>query len=137
MDEMTKVRYLLMIQINDLRTLDFRGLNMIWRLAKDHDLPKFWPYGRLKSPKIENETSKNIVLLSFRQWTKITGRHEQVYFFEKFTFSNFRPDKKGALYCSFSTYYLASFTVERFEMLALVLGTSSHEATHIVQKLTH
>ena len=68
-----------MIQINDLRTLDFRGLNMIWRLAKDHDLPEFWPYGRLKGQKIESETSKNIVLSSFRPWTKITGRHEQVY----------------------------------------------------------
>ena len=31
---------------------------MIWRLAKDHDLLKFWPYGRLKGPKIENENSK-------------------------------------------------------------------------------
>ena len=39
--------------------LMIRGLHMIWRLAKDHDLPKIWPYGRLKSPKIENETSKN------------------------------------------------------------------------------
>ena len=55
------------------------GLNMIWRLAKDHDLSNFWPYGRLKGPKIENETSKTIVLLSFCPWTKITGRHEQVY----------------------------------------------------------
>ena len=67
-----------MIQINDLRTLE-GWLNMIWRLAKDHDLPEFWPYVRLKGPKIENETSKNIVLSSCRPWTKITGRHEQVY----------------------------------------------------------
>ena len=59
---------------------DFRRLNMSWRLAKDHDLPEFWPYGRLKSPKIENETSKNIVLWSFRPWIKITGGwHEQDY----------------------------------------------------------
>ena len=36
-------------------------------------------HGRLKGPKIENETSKTIVLLSFRPWTKIIGRHEQVY----------------------------------------------------------
>ena len=28
---------------------------MIWRLAKDLDLPELWPYGRLKGPKIENE----------------------------------------------------------------------------------
>ena len=73
---MTKAQYLLTIQINDLRTLEL--LNMIWRLAKDHDLLKLWPYGRLKGPKIENETSKNIVLSSFCPWTKITGRHEQV-----------------------------------------------------------
>lgn len=49
-----------MIQIYDLRTLE--RLNMIWRFAKDIDLPKFWPYGHLKGPKIENEASKNIVL---------------------------------------------------------------------------
>ena len=59
--------------------MDFRGLNMIWRLAKEHDLPKFCPYGHLEGQKIENETSTNIVLSSFRPWTKITGRHEQVY----------------------------------------------------------
>ena len=53
---------------------------MIWRLAKDHDLPKFChSYGHLEGQKIENETSTNIVLSSFRPWTKITGRHEQVY----------------------------------------------------------
>ena len=57
MDKMTKVQYLLMTQINDLRTL--RGLNINWRLAKDHNLPKFLPYGRLKGPKIENGTSKD------------------------------------------------------------------------------
>ena len=49
-----------MIQIYDLKTLE--KLNMIWRLAKYVDLPEFWPYGRLKGPKIENEASKNIVL---------------------------------------------------------------------------
>ena len=58
MDEMTKVQYLLMTQINDLQTL--RGLNIYWRLAKDHNLPKFLPYGCLKGPKIENGTSKDI-----------------------------------------------------------------------------
>ena len=29
--------------------------------------------------KIENEASKNIILSSFRSWTKIAGRHEQFY----------------------------------------------------------
>ena len=46
-------------------------LNMIWRLAKGLDLPKFWPYGRLKGPKIENDAPKNFVLLSLRLCTKI------------------------------------------------------------------
>ena len=32
-----------------------------------------------QGPKIENETSKNIVLSSFRPWRKITGQYEQVY----------------------------------------------------------
>ena len=39
---------------------------MIWSLAKDLDLPEFWPYGRLKGPKIENEVSKNNILSSLR-----------------------------------------------------------------------
>jgi hypothetical protein len=49
---------------------------MIWRLVKDLDEPKFWSYGHIKDPKIENEASKDIALSS---WTKIAGRHEQVY----------------------------------------------------------
>ena len=75
MAKLKKVQYHLMIQVNDLRTLD-----MIWSLSRDHDLPKFWPCGRLNDQKIENETSKNIVLWSFRPWIKITGGwHEQDY----------------------------------------------------------
>ena len=54
-------------------------LNIIWRLDKDHDLPNFWSYGGHKSQKIENETSKNIVLSSNCPWRKITRWHEQVY----------------------------------------------------------
>ena len=64
-----KAQYLLTIQINDLQTL--KGWTWSGDLPKDHDLPKFWPYGRLKGPKIENKTSKNIILSSFRPWTKI------------------------------------------------------------------
>ena len=75
MNEMTKVQYFLTIQIHD-------WLNMIWKLAKDLNQPEFWPYGHLKVPKIENEASKNIVLSSFRPWTKIVGRHEQNSFFK-------------------------------------------------------
>ena len=69
-------------QPNILRIVGFyvRHSAIIWSLAKDHDLPEFWPYGRLKGPKIENETSRNIVLSSFFPWTKITGRHEQVFY---------------------------------------------------------
>ena len=51
-----KVRYFLMNQIYDLKTLE--GLNMIWRLAQDLDQPEFWPCGRLKGPKITNEAQK-------------------------------------------------------------------------------
>ena len=51
-----KVRYFLMNQIYDLKTLE--GLNMIWRLAQDLDQPEFWPCGRLKGPKITNEALK-------------------------------------------------------------------------------
>ena len=39
-------------------------LNMIWRRVKDLDPPEFWPYGRLKVPKIENEALKNNMLSS-------------------------------------------------------------------------
>ena len=55
-DKKTKLRHLLMIQINDFWTLD--GLTWFG------DLPNFWPHGRLKGQNIENETSKNIILLS-------------------------------------------------------------------------
>ena len=37
-DIMTKVRYFLMVQDDNLRTLE--RLNMIWRFAKDLDLPE-------------------------------------------------------------------------------------------------
>ena len=37
---------------------------MIWRIAKDLDLPEFGPYGHLKGPKIENEVLKHTVLSS-------------------------------------------------------------------------
>ena len=50
---------------------------MIWRLAKDLDLPEFWPYGRLKGPKIENEARKNNVLSSVRPMDKNPRQHEQ------------------------------------------------------------
>ena len=52
-------------------------LNMIWRLAKDLDLPEFWPYGHLKDPKIENEALKNKVLSSLRPMDENPRRHEQ------------------------------------------------------------
>ena len=52
---------------------------MIWRLAKDLDLPEFWPYGRLKGRKIENEALKNNVLSSLRPMDENPRRHEQVY----------------------------------------------------------
>ena len=52
---------------------------MIWRLVKDLDLLKFWPYGRLKGPKIENERLKNNVLSTLRPTDKNPRRHEQVY----------------------------------------------------------
>ena len=51
---------------------DLERLNM--RLAKELDLPEFWPYGHLKGPKIENEASKIIVLSSLRPCTKIARR---------------------------------------------------------------
>ena len=31
---------------------------MIWKLAKDLDLPEFWPYGRLKGPKMKMKHKK-------------------------------------------------------------------------------
>ena len=52
-------------------------LNMIWRLAKDLDLPEFWPYGQFKASKIENEALKNNVLSSFRPVDENLRRHEQ------------------------------------------------------------
>ena len=51
----------------------------IWRLAKDLDLPEFWPYESLKGPKIENEALKNNVLSSLRHMNENPGRHELVY----------------------------------------------------------
>ena len=58
-----------------------RGLAfMIWRLAKDHYLPEFWPYGRLMG--IENETSQK-----YCAFVRITGRHKKsidFIFFYKF-----------------------------------------------------
>ena len=50
---------------------------MIWRLAKDLDLPEFWSYGHLKGPKIENEALKNKVLSSLRPMDENPWRHEQ------------------------------------------------------------
>ena len=37
----------------------------------------------------ENETSTNIVLSSFRPWTKIAGRHEQVSYSPNINTTNF------------------------------------------------
>ena len=54
-----------------------KRLIMIWRLVKDLDQPEFWSYGHLKEPKIENKASKNIVLSSFRPWTKIAESYGQ------------------------------------------------------------
>ena len=51
---------------------------MIWTLAMTMIYPNLDPMGISQAQKKGNETSKNIVLLSFRPWTKITGRHEQV-----------------------------------------------------------
>ena len=51
---------------------------MIWRFAKDLDLPENWPYGRLKGQKIENETIENNVLSSLRPMEENPERHEQV-----------------------------------------------------------
>ena len=50
---------------------------MIWRLAKDPDLPEFWPYPRLKGPKIENEALKNNVLSSLHPMDSNPRQHEQ------------------------------------------------------------
>ena len=50
---------------------------MICRLVKDLDLPEFWPYGRLKGPKIENEVLKNNLLSSLRPMDENPRRHEQ------------------------------------------------------------
>ena len=52
---------------------------MIWRLAKDLDLPAFWPYGRLKSSKIENEALKNNILSSLRPMDENLRQHEQSF----------------------------------------------------------
>ena len=53
-------------------------LNMIWRFVKDLDLPKFWPYGGLKVPKIKNEALKNNLLSTLRgRKFKNSRRHEQ------------------------------------------------------------
>ena len=42
-DVMTKVSYLLMVRIYNLRTLEVEHyLELIWRLAKDLELPEFW-----------------------------------------------------------------------------------------------
>ena len=39
-------------------------LNMIWRLAKDLDLPEIWPYGYLMGLRIKNEAYKTNVFSS-------------------------------------------------------------------------
>ena len=74
-----KVRYFLMNQIYDLKTLE--GLNMIWRLAQDLDLPEFWPYGHLKGPETENEALRNNVLSSLCPMDQNSRRHEKVPYF--------------------------------------------------------
>ena len=53
-------------------------LNMILTLANELDLPEFWPYGRFKGPKIENEALKNNVLSSLRPMDENPRRHVQV-----------------------------------------------------------
>ena len=50
-------------------------LNMILTLANDLDLPEFWPYGRLKGPKIENEALKDNVLSSLCPMVENPRRH--------------------------------------------------------------
>ena len=50
---------------------------MIWSLTKDLDLPEFWPYGRLKGSKIENEVLKNKVLSSLRPMDETPRQFEQ------------------------------------------------------------
>jgi hypothetical protein len=52
---------------------------MIWRLVIELDLPEFWPHGRLKGPKTENEALENNVLSSVRPMHKNPRRHEQGY----------------------------------------------------------
>ena len=47
---------------------------MIWRLDEDLDPPEFWPFGRLKVPKIENEALKKhtFVITSHRRQSQAT-----------------------------------------------------------------
>ena len=54
-------------------------MNIIWRLAKDLDLPEFRSYGGLKGPKIENEALRNNVLSSLHPMDENPRRHEQGY----------------------------------------------------------
>ena len=50
-DVMTKVRYFLMVQIHNLRTLEVElSLNMIWSLVKDLDLPELTLITLLRVP---------------------------------------------------------------------------------------
>ena len=72
---------------------------MIWRLAKDLDLPEFWPYGHLKGPKIENEALKNNVLSSLHPMDENSRRHEQGYELSK-------TPLLYKLYSATSSYYL-------------------------------
>ena len=74
---------------------------MIWRLVEDLDPPEFWPYGRLKVPKIENGARKNNVHSSLRPMEENPRRHEQDYSASKcgsFFINNiFHTNKKSLL----------------------------------------
>ena len=53
---------------------------MNWRLVKDLDLPEFWPYGRLKGQKIENETYEITYFCHYISWTKIPNYMNNLYY---------------------------------------------------------
>ena len=50
-----------------------------FRSQKQKDLSEFWPYGRLKGPKIQNEALKNNVLSSLCPMDRNPRRHEQIF----------------------------------------------------------
>ena len=99
-----------MIFFDQIRTYDLM-LNMILRLAKDHELLKFWPCGRLKGPKIKDpEITFHPKQLGFRskiscgrKWKGLWSYHVMCRMFHTFLawIHGILEDKRTFIYINY------------------------------------